>query len=1259
MPTLSTRRPLASSVLAVLFCFSTFGYAFAGTTGALTGDVRDASTGAVIANATVTVTSASQNGSATTDAGGHFAFISLAPDTYTLSVQKSGFDPTSTSGVSVLADQTQSLPLTLHRALRVIGRVTSRSSIDLVKPGTTIDVYSVNPGLAAAAAPLGGGGSLDTFYSSIAAMPGAFVPPGQMGVNQSVYIRGGYYDQIGYEYDGVPVNRSFDNYPSHSGSSLGQQELQIYTGGGGAGATATGLAGFVNQVTKTGTYPGYGFISTRMGAPTFYHDLSAELAGASPNRLFSYYLGASADNQDFRYFNNNNGADVAGNLFPYAIGPSNSTTALHYYPAVYPNCLPNLADPFVIDPVAGTTRYPGYSDPGCFSYMSPVYSSISAVRDRQGVANFHFGIPHKRDGGRDDVQLLYTSSAQYRQYYSGVNDAGPQLIQNLLNSTNVPFSTVSPPHWPDYVTLASGTAFMSPAGSAQVVPYYFPGSPTQRCANVLPYIPGACPTGTVAPLPNDYRDARWDTASIFKLQYQKNIGSNAYIRLYGYTFYSNTNRSGASRRGIGSGFGATNYDYEVNSHTRGAELQFADQINANHQLTGTLNYVTAKTFRTNNFNYFNNADTAANGGTAISNLTDGRFCYAWQDGTADNGVDPIVAGQRAPCNDSNTQGTFNSPTNGGVIPAAAAAAGASWRITYTGNQAAINSVTPTFMGASLTDEWRPTDRLHINLGVRFDHDQFNLASTNSPGKNFWFAAAQQEYCYDPTTLLPVFIPHSPQNFSRQDPYVTFNCPVNALGVQTVHPDGLNGHVLLSNNYGSTITQSYFQPRVGATLTLNPDTVLRLSAGRYIQQPQNYEIQYNSQEENLANQLLGFLPYGFNTPRHDPLAQTSNNFDFSYERHFKGTDMSIKVTPYYRYAQNQLYAVGSIAGSSPSLNTGVERSTGVELQFTKGDFSKNGLSGLISYTYLNSKERWANFAGTNRNPVDAFNDYITQYNGLTQAGGGVACYDYSTNVPVVPGELDILKDPNCDGQGGLNPMKTVIRNPYYSSAQQPLFAHDGWYQTGLDVPYTSPHTFAVVLNYRKNRLAITPAFTLNAGTYYGSPGDVIGIDPRTCKRNQGFSGTAGVDPLTADYTSCKAAPTSSGSLYIPNPETGHFDRFGEFQQPWQFNLGAQISYDVSPRVRANMTIANLVNRCFGGTKHPWTTAYPPSDKVCGYGSNTFYISNFYNGTSPNDTAANLVALNPYFAHSFIPTYGDASAFNYNLPLNIYFQVQFKI
>ncbi len=1208
----------------------------AGTTGALSGVVLEAGTNNPVAGARVTAAGPVQTATAVTDARGHFILVSLSPDTYTLSVQREGYEANSVTGVTVLADQTQNLSFAMRKSVRVIGQVTVRSSLDAVKPGTTTDVYSVTPAVAGAAAPLGGGGGLTNAYSAIAAMPGAYVPNGQMGVNQTVYIRGGYYDQIGYEYDGVPVNRSFDNYPGHSASTLGQQELQIYTSGGDANTNATGLAGFINQVVRAGSYPGFTDVSARVGAPTFYHDLSVEAGGATPSRLFSYYAGLSGFNPDFRYFDQKNGSDLM-NLFPYATGPSNLTTNLSFYPAVYPTCNADLSAP----------SNPGLftNDPGCFSAFNPVYDYISLIRGREAVANFHFGIPHRSDAGRDDVQLLYTSSAQYRQYYSGVEDAGTNLVYGAVNA-----GIINPPHWPDYLTYPAGTPFLAPA-DVQPIAYLFPGSPTDRCANTDPRVPvpGACPSGVTAALPPDYRDARWDTASIVKAQYQKNFGSNAYLRIFGYSFYSNTNRSGASRRGIGSGFGATNFDYEVNSHTRGAQAQFADQVSDKHQIVAMVNYVTATTVRYNNFNYLNGRNQQ------VSNLTNGSQCFAYTSTSADNGIDSFNAGDPAPCNDSSSQGTFRYPTEGQglnpcttgdvLVTSAACLAGASWRLTYTGNQAGLNKVRPAFTSAALTDHWQPTDKLNVQLGLRWERDQFNLSNTNTPGKNFWFAAAQREYCYNPVTLLPVLVPQAPQNASTINPYVTFNCPVDTstgTPVQTVHPDGSNGHLLLSNQYDPTYTQTYVEPRVGMTYTVNQDTVLRLSAGRYAQQPQNYEVQYDSVDENLAAQLIGFLPFGFTTPRHDARAQFSNNYDFSYERHFPGTDMSLKLTPYYRYATDQLYGVNvPTLLLSPSLNTGTEKNSGLELQLTKGDFNKQGWSGVFSYTYLNSKERFNNFQNSTINPVDPYNQYIQNFNALTQAGGGAACYANSA---------DDTPDPTCG--------PASIRNPYYAQAPQPLFAKNGWYDTGLNYPYLSPNVFSVIVNHRSGKLALTPAVSLNEGATYGNPADVIGIDPRTCSANNANIGATSGDPLNADYTSCSFAATPSGSLYIPNPESGHFDRFGEYRQPWQFNLGAQVTYDLRSDLKANLTVANLLNRCFGGSSTFWTKQYAPSSTVCGYASNTFYISNFYNGASPNDAATNGAPLNPYFTQSFVPSYGDVNSFNYPLPLQLYFQLQWK-
>ena len=1304
---LRATRPFLAALLTLALGAATLAPVFAGTTGSISGTVVDSQSQRPIADAAVTVTSPSQTATTRTDSSGRFVVLSLAPDTYTVSVAKDRYAPRSISGVSIFADQTQSIAITLEPSLRTIASVTSRSSISPVKPGTTTDVYSVNPSLTQAASPIGGGGNLDNAYSAIAAMPGAYVPPNQTGVNQTVYIRGGNYDQIGYEYDGVPMNRSFDNYPSHSASTLGQQELQIYTGGGPASANATGLAGFINQVVKTGTYPGSATISGRIGTPAFHHELSAEAGGASPNRLFSYYVGMSGYNQEFRYLDNSNGAGLA-NEFPQ-FWPSTITTNLSFWPAIYPTCNNNSVTNFYNNPMLDNNPSI-WADPGCWDYLTPNIDLPEGINGRETVANFHFGIPHKHDAGRDDIQLLYTNSTQLITAYNSPNDLQPLLTTlsnpNLAaNNGEIPLQGdptdpttfyAYPPMWPDFYTFPGSTTFLQPA-NAPVIAYGFPGAPGNRCYNTnwiagdIP-VANACAAGQFSGIPNTYQDGEAFQASIVKLQYQKNIGSNAYLRLFGYTFYSNQAEGGAISDGVTGTYGSmnlggyrTNYDYEIGAHTRGGQLQFVDQLNSAHQITATLNYVTSNTLRYNNSNYYNvggapSNDWTGSGGMAVSNLTNGTQCFAAYDAnftTAPNpdanGIDEYTAGQVAPCNDPITQGSFEALTgnsdygpvqnqncSGGpnaAIPAAACAAGASWRMTYLGNKADINAVTPKFLNFSLADEWRPTDKLVANLSLRFDRDEFDLTPISSdPGKNFWFSAAQKEFCYDPTTLQPALIPEPPQFLRDIQPYVSFNCPVNpADNVQTVHPDGQNGHILFTDQFNPTYVQNYFSPRFGLTYTVDPNTVLRFSAGRFQQEPQTYEIEYNSAESNLPPTLIGFLQFGFNTPFHPAQAQLSNNVDASLEHQFPGTDVAFKLTPYYRYATNQLYSANvPTLNVSPGFNSGTERTYGVELQLTKGDFNKNGLAAMVSYTYTNSKEKWLNYANSTINPVDPYNQDIQAFNALTKAGGGAPCYRRG--------------DPEACPDSSTADFKDIL-NPYYNMSPQPLLDKFGWYDTGLDGPYISPNVFALVLNYKHDKFAITPALTLNQGASYGTPADFHGMDPRTCRQNQGVDGAnipSAPNPLIADYTSCRAAAigasgTNPGYLYVPNPYTGTYDTFGQFHQPWQFNMGLQMRYEFSPRVTGSVIVANLVNRCFGGSSEPWTKVYPPSSSACGYYSNRFFISNFYNGSSPNDVAANGVPLNPYFSAAFAPSYDgtDVASYNQPTPLQVYFQLQVKL
>ena len=83
---------------------------------------------------------------------------------------------------------------------------------------------------------------------------------------------------------------------------------QVYTGGSPAGGTSATLGGYINQVIKTGTFPGYARATSASATPAFYHQAGVEAGGATPDRLFSYYVGVQGTNQTFNTLDNNNGS---------------------------------------------------------------------------------------------------------------------------------------------------------------------------------------------------------------------------------------------------------------------------------------------------------------------------------------------------------------------------------------------------------------------------------------------------------------------------------------------------------------------------------------------------------------------------------------------------------------------------------------------------------------------------------------------------------------------------------------------------------------------------------------------------------------------------------------------------------------------------------------------------------------------------------------------------------------------------------------
>ncbi len=100
----------------------------------------------------------------------------------------------------------------------------------------------------------------------------------------------------------------------------------------------------------------------------------------------------------------------------------------------------------------------------------------------------------------------------------------------------------------------------------------------------------------------------------------------------------------------------------------------------------------------------------------------------------------------------NLPATYSCKTNPS-LPACAPGVDPQWLVTKTfesGNQG-LNQVDAALMGYSINDQWRPDDRLNVNLGLRIEDFRITSAipDPNDPARQFWFNAYNAEYCFAP------------------------------------------------------------------------------------------------------------------------------------------------------------------------------------------------------------------------------------------------------------------------------------------------------------------------------------------------------------------------------------------------------------------------------------------------------------------------------------------------------------------------------
>ncbi|MBV8530610.1 MAG: TonB-dependent receptor, partial [Candidatus Eremiobacteraeota bacterium] len=540
-----------------------------------------------------------------------------------------------------------------------------------------------------------------------------------------------------------------------------------------------------------------------------------------------------------------------------------------------------------------------------------------------------------------------------------------------------------------------------------------------------------------------------------------------------------------------------------------------------------------------------------------------------------------VTGQPWSCFDSGSQGGCLTPsgcfpgegsydfnlTPGYAPPGSPAAkAGARWMMTENGQSAQVDNVTPRFDSFAATDLWQPNDRLVVNVGARFDRFAYltNDLEAGYPARQFWFDAYNNEFCGGPGKAT---------QWSWNGATGSFGPCAPGLAPMTAPGNGLY-NVGAGENVANV-----FQPRLSFTYTINPDTVVRGSAGKYARAEGSSYYQYNTYQQNLASFIAQFYPYGYHTPDHAIYPDTSDNFDLSLEKHVKGTQLSYKVTPFYRDTSNQLQfqAINAVQGTLAGLNVGTQESYGVELSLQYGDFSRNGLSGLASYTHTANRIRFSPINGIS--VIDALNAQVELYNSYTSACAGVtkssanwqACGSGAYPGNAAPVLLNTQSGTHDQG-------RLKIPNPYYHEALQPLFDTSGWYTPYDVIPspfnaangYEVPDVASLILNYRHGRFAVTPSLHYNDGSNYGSPLVWPGYVPQSC------SAQPSKTPLTPGV-SCPGG--AAGAVFLPDPYSGKFDNLGAFVQPAEFSLNLQASYDLTPRMTLTVQAVNLYNQCY--------------------------------------------------------------------------------
>lgn len=221
-------------------------------TGVMVGVVRNAQSGAPLAEAIVVVTSDSLQGEelAVTDRAGHYRIAGLPPGEYAMRAELDGFNAYSGSAIALRADSTIRLNVSLDpgaaRATQEIVVIGRRPTVDVASSSTTTTLSSGFVSRIPLSSPGGRGGSARSIESVVDVAPTA------EGDDFGVSVAGASSPENSYLLDGVSINNSAYGLLGTPLTIEFVDEITVMTGGY-MPEYGHSMGGTVNAVTKSGS----------------------------------------------------------------------------------------------------------------------------------------------------------------------------------------------------------------------------------------------------------------------------------------------------------------------------------------------------------------------------------------------------------------------------------------------------------------------------------------------------------------------------------------------------------------------------------------------------------------------------------------------------------------------------------------------------------------------------------------------------------------------------------------------------------------------------------------------------------------------------------------------------------------------------------------------------------------------------------------------------------------------------------------------